>query len=548
MPEQTAKAAHFAAQLAALREQFAHQLGGTLDEMVARADGHDASGELLRELHGRLHKLAGSGGTFGFTELSRQARVLEVSAKTWLDTNLPAKDAWTTWLADLQALRQSIAPPAAVRQPATQPPTHGKPRGPVRIALIEDDPVYGETLQLGLSLLGYEVTHHAGFSAAESAILADPPDILVAAMMEQLPAIPKLFERMGQSLPTLFLAAHSDFAARLAVAAAGGDAFLVKPADAPSVANRIEMLLQEREMTPYRVLIVEDDEVLAEQYRLALAAAGMLAEKVCQPQETLAAMQNLSPDLILMDLYMPGCSGADLARVIRYDEAWTGVPIVYLSAEGDLDKQTKAMDSGADDFLTKPISTQRLVGAVRARAARARKMAELMSQDSLTGLLKHGSIKERLAQEFDRAERQHKPLAAVMVDIDDFKRVNDTWGHPVGDQVIKTLGHLLRQRLRRQDSIGRYGGEEFVAVLPECTSADAVRLLEDIRQSFAAVRFVHQGEDFVVTLSAGIASSEHYADAQELLAAADAALYVAKHGGRNQVRFATADQVKNGRE
>ena len=218
MPEQTAKAAHFAAQLAALREQFAHQLGGTLDEMVARADGHDASGELLRELHGRLHKLAGSGGTFGFTELSRQARVLEVSAKTWLDTNLPAKDAWTTWLADLQALRQSIAPPAAVRQPATQPPTHGKPRGPVRIALIEDDPVYGETLQLGLSLLGYEVTHHAGFSAAESAILADPPDILVAAMMEQLPAIPKLFERMGQSLPTLFLAAHSDFAARLAVA------------------------------------------------------------------------------------------------------------------------------------------------------------------------------------------------------------------------------------------------------------------------------------------------------------------------------------------
>jgi diguanylate cyclase (GGDEF)-like protein len=158
-----------------------------------------------------------------------------------------------------------------------------------------------------------------------------------------------------------------------------------------------------------------------------------------------------------------------------------------------------------------------------------------MSQDSLTGLLKHASIKDRLVQELDRANRHGKPVTAVMVDIDFFKRVNDGWGHPMGDQVIKTLGQMLRQRLRRQDSVGRYGGEEFLAVLPECSAADAARLVDDIRQRFGAVTFTSEGRPFSVTLSAGIASSEMFRSEQDILAAADAALYKAKNSGRNRV-------------
>ena len=161
-----------------------------------------------------------------------------------------------------------------------------------------------------------------------------------------------------------------------------------------------------------------------------------------------------------------------------------------------------------------------------------------MSQDSLTGLLKHASFKNRLSQEVDRARRQGKPLAVAMVDIDLFKQVNDTWGHPMGDQVIKTLAHLLRQRLRRQDVIGRYGGEEFGVVLPECTLADAVHLMDDIRQRFSEIRFILEGQSFNVTLSAGVVSSETVPKAPDLLALADTALYEAKHSGRNQVRSA----------
>lgn len=303
----------------------------------------------------------------------------------------------------------------------------------------------------------------------------------------------------------------------------------------PMNKNRIEGTAKQ-----CRVLIVDDDEVLAEHYRLVLTAAGMLAEWVSDPNGVPAVLERLRPDVLLMDLYMPDFSGAELAQAIRYDENWQGLPIVFLSAEADLNVQMKAMGSIADDFLVKPLSDLQLVAGVRARTVRARRLAELMSQDSLTGLLKHGSIKERLIQELDRAARTGRPVAAVMVDIDHFKGVNDRWGHPVGDQVIKTLGHLLRHRLRRQDSVGRYGGEEFLAILPECSADDARALLEDIRQAFCNIKFGGGRETFGASFSAGVASLRTDG-AEALLAAADAALYRAKRSGRNCV-YISIDQ------
>lgn len=540
----------FAAQLAALRVQFSAQLGSTLDELNLKVAGQgpDVPRELLEELLSSLHKLAGSGGTFGFPELSVRARALEVTATGWLDVpDAVSPPAWLAWRDGLLALRQTLKPATELLGVvhAAEIPTATSKGERMRIVLIEDDAVLGQEFSRGLIQFGYEVTHYTDFASAEAAILANPPHALVVDIM--LPGQPpvdgtrafkQMLPKLGRRPPVVFMTARVDFLDRISAARAGGDAFLTKPVSVPRLADVIEKLLQEREQTPYRVLIVDDDEVLAEHYRLTLAAAGMHAEKICHPQEVLAVMQNLNPEVLLLDLYMPECTGAELARAIRYEEAWQGMPIVYLSAESDLDQQIEAMGNGADDFLVKPISDARLVASVRARAARARKVAELMHQDSLTGLLKHSSIKDRLTQELDRANRQGTPMAVAMVDIDFFKKVNDSWGHPTGDQVIKTLGHLLRQRLRKQDSIGRYGGEEFLAVLPECSAADAMRLLDDIRQRFGEVSFAHKGESFSVTLSAGIACSAQFHSASDLLAAADAALYEAKHGGRNQVRIA----------
>jgi diguanylate cyclase (GGDEF)-like protein len=553
----------FAVRFAALRRQYAERLSDTLDELVSRVSGQesDIDPAILAEFHAELHKLAGSGGTFGFSGLSRQARILEVTAKAWLDSGGVAEPVqWEAWKTALSALRPFIgaeqgSPSANDELPYPIASSPVEQREHVRVILIEDEQLIADELSKGLGQFGYEIIHCTDFAEAEAAIRIDLPDILVTDIVlsghipaDSTEALPLLFERLGYRLPVVFLTERMDFSTRLAAAQAGGGAFLTKPVDISTLAARIEMLLREREHAPYRVLIVDDDEVLAEHYRLTLEAAGMRAEKVCRPQDTLAAIQGLHPDLLIVDLYMPDCKGSDLALAIRYEDMWMGLPIVYLSAEDDLDEQIKALSNGGDDFLTKPISDTRLVATVQARAARARKVDELMSQDSLTGLLKHSSIKDRLAQEVERAHRQGTVIAMAMVDMDHFKRVNDTWGHPMGDQVIKTLAHLLRQRLRRQDSIGRYGGEEFAIVLPECTAEDALHLLNDIRRRFSEIRFIHQGQSFTLTFSAGVATSGQCADAQSLLAAADAALYVAKDSGRNQVclfadaNFATTTQ------
>ncbi|MFI3156541.1 MAG: diguanylate cyclase [Methylococcaceae bacterium] len=530
----------FVARLAVLREQYAKQLGDTLDDLVScvAGQGTDIAVITLEEVHAGLRKLAASCRTFGFSELSSQARVLETSVKAWLDgASVPESEQWEAWKTDLSALRRSANPTAVSTSP------QDGPREQVRIILIEDEQLIGDELSKGLSQFGYEIIHCTDWPAAEAAIRRAKPAVLVVDIVlsghtpaDSTEVLPLLFERLGYRLPIIFLTDCMDFSTRLAAAQAGGGAFLTKFVDISTLAGRIEMLLREREHDPYRVLIVDDDEVLAEHYRLTLEAAGMLAEKVCRPQETLAVMQDLHPDLLIIDLYMPDCKGSDLALAVRYEDAWMSLPIVYLSAEDDLNEQIKALSNGGDDFLTKPISDMRLIATVQARAARARKVDELMSQDSLTGLLKHSNIKDRLSQELERTHRQGTVMAMAMVDLDHFKRVNDTWGHPMGDQVIKTLAHLLRQRLRRQDSIGRYGGEEFAIVLPECTAVDAVHLLNDIRRRFGEIRFIHEGQSFSITLSAGVATSDQCSDAQSLLAAADAALYIAKNGGRNQVR------------
>ncbi len=285
------------------------------------------------------------------------------------------------------------------------------------------------------------------------------------------------------------------------------------------------------------MLIVDDDYELANHYRLVLSAANMLVEVVNEPSQLLETIAQFSPEVLLLDVNMPGSSGPELAQMIRFNDDWIRIPIIYLSAETDIGLQMSALLKAGDDFVTKPISDKSLIGTVFARKQRARLLSNALSRDSLTGLLKHADIKERVAVEQERAMRTGKPVSVVMLDIDHFKKVNDSYGHGIGDNVIRALANLLRQRLRRVDVIGRYGGEEFLAVLPECGGAQAVQILDQIRQQFSRISFSSEMGDFSVSLSAGIASCVEL-EASALIDAADKALYAAKNTGRNRVCLA----------
>jgi diguanylate cyclase (GGDEF)-like protein len=165
-------------------------------------------------------------------------------------------------------------------------------------------------------------------------------------------------------------------------------------------------------------------------------------------------------------------------------------------------------------------------------------LRSFMVRDSLTGLLNHTAIKDQLDGEVAWARRQKKPLSFAMVDIDHFKKVNDTYGHPVGDRVIKSLSRLLKQRLRSSDLVGRYGGEEFAVVLVDADGPTAMKVLDTIRDDFSQLRHLGEGTEFPVTFSCGIADVSQFPDATRLSDAADKALYKAKHAGRNCVMLA----------
>jgi diguanylate cyclase (GGDEF)-like protein len=179
-----------------------------------------------------------------------------------------------------------------------------------------------------------------------------------------------------------------------------------------------------------------------------------------------------------------------------------------------------------------------LVAAIAARAQRGRTMRLYMERDGLTGLLSHSRIIEQLEVAVRRAGRSGGRLAVAMVDIDRFKRVNDTYGHLVGDQVLKALAYLLRQRLRLSDMLGRFGGDEYVVVLPDSNGGAAKEMLNVIRQHFNAIEHATDNGQFTVTLSCGVAEFPRASTTLELISAADDALYRAKRAGRDRVAVA----------
>ncbi|MEH6466989.1 MAG: GGDEF domain-containing protein, partial [Porticoccus sp.] len=230
-------------------------------------------------------------------------------------------------------------------------------------------------------------------------------------------------------------------------------------------------------------------------------------------------------------------SGADIAGVIRQYSHWNQLPIIYLTPRSSTTQRDHTVFTGSDGVLTEPISNENLISAIYNRIYLSRRLNSAINKDSLTGLLNHSSIKEAGNTAMMSMRRTQGTTTYVMLDIDNFKKINDTYGHSSGDTVLTALARLLKNRLRRTDSIGRYGGDEFLVILSNCDDENACRVFNDIRQLFCNLPFHHMGKTFTCTISIGLTrSSEHHLfDSAELIDIADNALYTAKQSGRNQI-------------
>lgn len=342
--------------------------------------------------------------------------------------------------------------------------------------------------------------------------------------------------------PLIFISDYDDQVVRLKSIQAGGTSFFTKPVNIVGLIDKLDTLNSSTSIItkPYRVLIVENQQSVASYYKMVLEMAGMDAQFVINSMEVLECVREFHPDLILMETYMPAIKGTDLARVIRQIDDFVSIPIIFLSSEDDFAKRIEALRLGGDDYLIKPIRASHLVEVARSRLERLKILRSYMVRDSLTNLLNHTSFRNVLSQEVHRSQRQNAKMALAMMDLDHFKKVNDTFGHAAGDSVLKGLSRLLQQRLRKSDVIGRYGGEEFVALLLDCEIGKAQVIFEEIRKHFSEIKFYpNQTNTLSVTFSCGIAAFPEFQSAQELSDAADQALYAAKNGGRNQIYVAT---------
>lgn len=341
-------------------------------------------------------------------------------------------------------------------------------------------------------------------------------------------------------VPIIYLSSErDDIQTRLRASRSGGEEFFCPTVDPGQLIEKIEHYTHASPQEPYRVLVVDDSQSQARYIDTVLKKAGMHPLTITDPMKVLLALEEFHPEIIIMDMYMPGCTGMELARVIRQQDKFHSVPIIYLSAEDDLNKQLHAMSQGGDDFLTKPIDPKHLTSTIHNRGRRARSLLALMIRDSLTGLYNHTHTLHLLEQEVTKAQDKEQPLSFVMLDLDHFKKVNDTYGHPMGDRVIKSLALFLKQRLRKTDHIGRYGGEEFAAVLPNTSEGDAKTIMSEIRERFSTLPQPCGDTSFCVSFSCGIATYEKgklEANAKQMCEKADQALYQAKHDGRNTVR------------
>ena len=336
-------------------------------------------------------------------------------------------------------------------------------------------------------------------------------------------------------IPWIGVSDKGTFEERLAMVRMGIFSFLVKPVTASSLVDTVDKGSRYNLDEPYKVLVVDDSPVTGHWVKSTLQPIGMEVHFLMDVERILQTMQETNPDLVLLDIRMEQCTGLEVAQIIRQHEAFVSTPIVYLSSETNRQIQYQAIKMGGDEFLVKPVHEDELIAVVSSKIERARSLRRFMVQDGLTGLLNHTRIKQHLSQSMLLAKRDNAPVSFAMLDIDHFKKVNDQYGHPVGDRVIKSLAKMLRQRVRKSDVVGRYGGEEFAVVLHGATLEDAYRIMDRIREDFSKVYHTYDDGIFAASFSCGIAGYPMFEDPNVVAAKADLALYESKRGGRNRV-------------
>jgi len=537
----------FEQQLKLLKVQYQHKLPSLLNDIIRLYNQLPSRADILRdELLHQLHTLKGSSGTFGFLQVAQRAEQIEQMLKDFYlqPGNPPAqlidqlRDAMSELHQEIRAAsRQPIPTEKVVASTLNSPKTDGVN---AELLLLEDEPIQSEVLRKNLAEFGYTLRACRNLSELNKALAMQKPDLLICDLTlpdsTEQDVLQQIQQLQRQGIPSLILSGRATFQLRVQAVRAGAAGYFLKNVKIHDLVNKIRDLTSFDSGKPYRVLMIDDQVSITQYYQQMLEFHGFDFRSLTEPSGLLELLEDFDPDIFLLDYHLEQYSGAEIARLIRQLPALESTPIVFLTAESVEQLKTNLVELGSDDVMRKDIKPDAFISQLTSRIKRGRKLRQQMKQDSLTQLYNHGYIQTVAQQLYALSQRKNTPCCFVMLDLDHFKSVNDRFGHAAGDRVLTALAQLLQQRLRNSDAIGRYGGEEFLLVMPDTAVADAFVVLNDIRLKFSQLVFAEANSSFQCTFSAGLVNSQLSGTAQQALEAADALLYQAKIAGRDQVK------------
>jgi diguanylate cyclase (GGDEF)-like protein len=341
-------------------------------------------------------------------------------------------------------------------------------------------------------------------------------------------------------VPVLVSTMRDTLTDRVEVVRRGGRGFVSKSLPAPQAIDQAIQLIERASVPETTLLAVDDDPAMLDAVQALLAPHGVRVVALSDPLRFWSELDRVRPDVILLDVDMPGVTGVELCRVLRNDPRWATVPVLVLTARRDAASIERIFAAGADDHLAKPVIETELVTRVRNRVERLALHRALAETDGLTGVQNRQASTQGLERLLRLAARYEQPLALAVIDLDRFKQVNDVHGHAAGDAVLRRLGTLLLESFRGEDVVGRWGGEEFIVGMYGMSGANARERLGDLLVALGRERFEGaDGARFEVAFSAGVARfPEDGAQLAALYGVADAMLYRAKEAGRAQVAVA----------
>jgi len=297
----------------------------------------------------------------------------------------------------------------------------------------------------------------------------------------------------------------------------------------------LEELFPPESMT---VMIVDDTRPNVIVLQRALTSTGYNISVAFDGESALDLIPKLKPDLILLDVMMPGMNGFDVCKRLKEDPEVSDIPVIFLTAMGMPKDVLMGFEAGAVDYITKPFNLQEVCVRVKTHltlSAAIKKLVQDSETDSLTGLFNRRTLLKKIENEAMRFKRNQKPFSLLFADIDFFKKINDTYGHAAGDEILINISNLLNTETREVDQVGRWGGEEFLLLLPETNLEGAVLHGNKIRELISAKPIIYDGQEIQITMSFGVSEYIEDAHIEKTIDQADQRLYIAKNSGRNKV-------------